>query len=280
MTSRVDGQDSETVALSDRGLQYGDGLFETILVRGGRPLLMEAHEQRLLRSAGILGIPLQVAALRQRVRDFLRAAPWSPDVDNGILKVLVTRGSGGRGYRPPADPAPRLILQWHALPPGIRRQREEGMAIRLCRHPVSINPVLAGLKHLNRLDQVLASRELTPPFEEGIMCDPDGRIVEGTRSNLFLVRDGVLQTPSLKRCGVSGIMKCEVVRQAELSGIPVQEVEVEPDDLAQAREVFITNSIIGIVPVIRAALAERDLQFPPGEYTRHLQGRLREIDAS
>lgn len=280
MTSRVDGQESETVALSDRGLQYGDGLFETILVRGGHPRLMEAHEQRLLRSAAILGISLESAPLRCRIRDFLHTEAGSRPVGDGIVKVLVTRGSGGRGYRPPADPSPRLILQWHALPSGIQKQREEGIAVQLCRHPVSINPALAGLKHLNRLDQVLASRELTPPFEEGIMCDPDGHIVEGTRSNLFLVRDGVLQTPSLQRCGVGGIMKAEVVRQASLSAIPVQEIEAEPAALAQAREIFITNSIIGIVPVIRVALSEQNLRYAPGEYTRHLQTRLEEIAAS
>src|SRR5690606_27354079 len=195
----VNGQITETLPVTDRALHYGDGLFATVLVRRGVPLLWQQHLTRLQQSCPRLGIPLDNEALAHDLSTLLAGSP------DGILKIIISRGSGGRGYTPPAAPHTSRILQLHPLPVGNELKAEQGVRLLRCQHPVSINPALAGLKHLNRLDQVLASRELQD-YDEGLMCDPDGHVIEGIRSNLFVLTGQGIVTPDLSRAGVAGIM--------------------------------------------------------------------------
>jgi len=242
----INGHPRDSVPAGDRGLQYGDGLFETLAVVAGQPCLWKQHLARLAAGCRRLGIPPldweQLAVEAQHlVANQARA----------VLKILVTRGSGGRGYRPPQGAEPTRILSVHPMPDYPADWRRAGVRVRLCQTRLGMNPGLAGIKHLNRLEQVMARAEWNDPeIAEGLMRDADGHWVAGTQTNLFLVGvDGRLTTPALARCGVAGVMRGWVLEQAPAHGLPVDETEVESADLAAVRGLFLTNSLIGIWPV-------------------------------
>ncbi|MGS0541546.1 aminodeoxychorismate lyase [Pseudomonas sp. Y5-11] len=262
MDSWVDGQPADALSLKDRGLAYGDGLFETIAVRGGQPILLDRHLTRLAEGCSRLAIAADI----DRVRTELRA--YAAAMGEGVLKLILTRGDGLRGYAPDPAAQGRRILQGNppAAYPAVHG--EQGVRLFPCATRLSNQPLLAGLKHLNRLEQVLARAEWRDgEHAEGLMLDQAGRVIEGVFSNLFLVRDGVLITPDLKRCGVAGVMRAELLFQAESLAIPTQITDVSLEQLQWADEVFICNSVYGVWPV-RAYAA---LSWPVGPLTRKLQ---------
>jgi 4-amino-4-deoxychorismate lyase len=262
MDSWVDGQPADALSLKDRGLAYGDGLFETIAVRGGQPLLLDRHLARLADGCARLAI----ATDHQLVRSELLA--YAAVMGDGVLKLVLTRGDGLRGYAPdPSAQARRILL---GNPPSAypALHGEQGVRLFACTTRLSRQPLLAGLKHLNRLEQVIARSEWhDTEHAEGLMLDQAGRVVEGVFSNVFVVRDGVLLTPDLKRCGVAGVMRAEILFQAESLAIPVQITDIPLEQLQWADEVFVCNSVYGIWPV-RAYAA---LHWPVGPLTRKLQ---------
>jgi 4-amino-4-deoxychorismate lyase len=167
---------------------------------------------------------------------------------DGVLKIIVTRGSGARGYRPPAATVVTRIVAIHPLP---AQSGEGGLTVRWCTTRLSRNSLLAGMKHLNRLEQVLAQREWNDAdIGEGLMLDTEGEVVCGTASNLFLVRNNALLTPDLRFCGVRGVMRAEVLQTASSMGIQMLEEPVWPEDLQDATEVFVTNAVRGIRSVV------------------------------
>lgn len=254
----------DSLPLTDRGLHYGDGLFETMAVQEGRVRLLDLHLARLARDAARLAIPLpDTAGLAAAI------VTAAVEMGEGVLKLILTRGSGGRGYLPPEEPSPSLILQRH---PPVAPEGQAGVTVRLCDLRLARQPALAGLKHLNRLEQVLARAEwCDPAIAEGLMFDSEGLLVEGVASNVFLVREGRLQTPLLDQCGVAGVMRAHVMQRAAQLGLTVQETHLGLDDLLAAEEVFLTNSLHGIRPVI-GLLARRD--WAVGPVTRVLQAGL------
>lgn len=241
----VNGQPRATVSTGDRGLHYGDGLFETLAVVEGQPCLWDRHVARLVAGCQRLGIPkIGIESLTAEVQAMVAGQP------SGVLKILITRGSGGRGYRPPQDVEPTRILSVHPRPDYPADWWRAGVRVRWCRTPLGIHPALAGLKHLNRLEQVLARAEWNDPeVAEGLMQDTEGHWVEGTQTNLFLVREGSLLTPRLSRCGIAGVMRGLVMERACRYGLRVAEADIGTVDLAKAQGLFLTNSLIGIWPV-------------------------------
>lgn len=228
----------------DRGLAYGDGLFETMRVVAGAVPLLPRHLDRLIASCERIrlhGVDRDAAARRIEA--------CAANLDDGVVKLIVTRGSGGRGYRPPADSVPRIHVAAHALAPFPRNNYTEGVDVAVCRTRIGRSPDTAGLKHLGRLEQVLASDELPEDVAEGLMLDETGVVIEGTRSNLFIVEGGTLATPGLERAGVAGVMRSIVIDEADDCGIPVQSAAIDLARLSFAEEIFITNSIFGIWPV-------------------------------
>lgn len=225
--------------LDDRGAAYGDGLFETLLVRDGRPLLWDEHLARLARGCHVLGIPMPA--------EHDLAAPLAEAGEGlAVLKLTLTRGSGGRGYWPPASPEPRLRWQLAAFAPQASRW-EEGVRVRHCRLRLGIQPLLAGLKHLNRLENVLARAEWSDDaIAEGLLCDSEGRLVEATAMNLFWQRNGRLETPRLERCGVAGTL-----REALMERLAIVEVDVGPEVLMEAEAAWLANSVQGAWPLAR-----------------------------
>jgi len=268
MHSWVDGQPADTLSLKDRGLAYGDGLFETIAVKAGQPLLLERHLARLAEGC----LRLAITADHLLIRSELLA--YAATLGEGVLKLILTRGDSLRGYA--ADPVAqaRRILQ--GSPPAAYPAvyAEQGIRLFPCATRLSEQPLLAGLKHLNRLEQVLARSEWRDAeHAEGLMCDAGGRVIEGVFSNLFLVAEGRLLTPDLSRCGVAGVMRAEIVFQAKSLGIAVEIADISLDQLRQADEVFVCNSVYGIWPVRACA----DLSWSVGPLTRKLQGISRAL---
>jgi 4-amino-4-deoxychorismate lyase len=241
----IDGQQRDWVQADDRGLTYGDGLFETIAVRDGKAQLWNRHMRRLAQGCSRLGIPPPDA--RQLAEE---ASVEIRGVDVGVLKIIITRGRGGRGYRPPACPRPTRILELTGPPgyPGSWRRR--GIRARYCETRLSRNPCTAGIKHLGRLEQVLARNEWgDPEIPEGVMLDTRGQVIEGTMTNLFVLRHSRLMTPELSHSGVTGVMRELVMDLARGLGMEVSEVTLTPMDLEGADALFSTSSLIGIWPI-------------------------------
>lgn len=247
---------------ADRGLAYGDGLFETLRIVQGRAVLEARHWERLAAGCQRLHIPLDIAAVKADFACFLIGR------SDGIAKIIVSRGSGGRGYLPPAAAKPTVIASWHESPAYPAVHAESGIVAAICRQPLGLSPLLAGLKHLNRLEQVLLRAELEVlGAPEALVCDLNGCVVEGVVSNVFLVRGNALLTPKLDQAGVAGVMRAEILAQAAGLGISVTEAALMPDDFLQADEVFFCNSVYGIWPVRELA----GTRWVPGAVTQRLQ---------
>lgn len=260
----VNGIPTDQVPLSDRGLQYGDGLFETIAVIDSKPRAWHRHMVRLARGESALGIPET-----DKEQLYSEALSLSHGLLNGVLKIIVTRGSGGRGYRPPEVCKPRRILSLHNWPDYPDHWFTEGVQLRVCETRWSRNSRLSGLKHLNRLEQVLARQEWQDPeIAEGLMLDEAGSVISATQSNLFAVVDGELVTPDLSQSGIAGVMRELVIECAGKLGIPVRIAAIDVEGLKQADALFLTNSIMGICPV--AALSDhRFKDHKPAAKLRH-----------
>lgn len=242
--SWVDGQPAKELSIHDRGLAYGDGLFETVKVVSSRPQLLDRHLHRLGLGCQRLGIPCRLDEVRTQLTAF------SAELVDGVAKLIVTRGEGRRGYAPPDPVQPRTLLIGSPLPSYPEAHAEQGVRLYPCVTRLAEQPVLAGLKHLNRLEQVLARAEWQDPeFAEGLMRDMSGRVVEAVFSNLFLVESGVLVTPSLLRCGVAGVMREALLEEAQQAGIETRIEDVAFERLLRAEEVLVCNSLYGIWPV-------------------------------
>ncbi|MFO1402323.1 MAG: aminodeoxychorismate lyase [Steroidobacteraceae bacterium] len=249
----IDGAPGGQVPANDRGLHYGDGLFETIACRDGRPRRLALHLERLERGCARLGIAAPARAVL--AEEALRLAAGAAAC---ILKLIVTRGSArGRGYRPAGDEQPLRILARHAwVAPAAR-----GWHVGLSGVRLGENARLAGLKHLNRLEQVLAQRERPESLDEVLMLAGQDEVVSGSMSNLFLVEGERLVTPPLERCGVEGVMRRVVLESAPAAG---WRVAIEPVDLPRlraARSAFLTNARLGVQPI--ASLEGRALATDP-----------------
>lgn len=264
----INGQPESRIDIADRGLQYGDGLFETIAFRHARLEFLDAHLSRLKTGCQRLAIDFHDW---QTLSGELTAL-CSKLTSDSVVKIMLTRGSGGRGYKAPLFLSPTRIISSHPMP-DYPASNQSGVNVRLCQQRLGINPSLAGIKHLNRLEQVLARNEWhEPSISEGLMLDINDHIIEGTMSNVFIVSKGKLQTPSLINAGIAGIKRAVVMQLATELNIDVSETQLTLDDLLAADEVFLTNSIIGIWPVI--TLQTPDTQWCYGNVTQQLQQAL------
>lgn len=262
MSCWIDGRAAESLSVRDRGLAYGDGLFETIAVRAGQPSLLDKHVQRLRLGCERLGISADQDLIREELLAFAR------QLGDGVMKLILTRGDSQRGYAPDPQSVPRRILQGGPVPAWPAVHAEQGIRLFPCVTRLAEQPLLAGLKHLNRLEQVLARSEWRDAdFAEGLMRDTSGRIIEGVYSNLFLVKNGTLLTADLTRCGVAGVMRAELLELGRGLGIDAQVSDLHLHDLEQAQEVFVCNSVYGVWPV----RGFEQLSWPVGPLTRKLQ---------
>lgn len=235
------GQRIDAIPADDRGLAYGDGLFETMRVHCGQVPWWDAHWTRLAHGADRLRIALPD---QQQVRDEAMALLDEHDEgdSNSVLKLLLTRGSGGRGYAPSCDGMPTWMLSRHPLPSA---PPDAGLNLQWCETRLASQPLLAGLKHCNRLEQVLARAECqASASDEGLVCDHDGNVISATSANLFVLHDDRWLTPWLDRCGVAGICRHQLMQ-------PLQALEARLDRfmVEAADAVFLCNAVRGILPV-------------------------------
>ena len=266
----IDGVAGTTIPVDDRGLHYGDGLFETILVRNGQPRFLEAHLVRLTLGLARLGITFDAGdALRA---DIARAAALAPPA--AIIKVIVTRGSAPRrGYAPVDGMTARRIVQlW---PTVIAESLRRGVVLGIAHSRAATSSALGGLKHLNRLENVMAAAEIAENEFDVIMVDAADRVISGSSCNLFIVESGRLVTPRVNTAGIAGVMRGIVLREAPRLGIPCELRDLTLEDVIKADEVFVTNARAGVVPVIR--VGEHPIQMT--ELAPKLRDHIEMLDA-
>lgn len=247
LNSIVNGEVTSEISIQDRGLHYGDGLFETIAFVNNQLVFWNEHYQRLLTGCKILDIQCPTEQSLKKGIEKLRHL--NPDVKSAVIKIIVTRGDSERGYRSPEELESNVVILLSTYPDYPAACWNEGVKVKKCETVLSSQQQLAGLKHLNRLEQVLARQEWADEYQEGLMSDLKGDIIEGVMSNVFIVEKGTVRTPLIKHAGVKGIMRNIVLKLCEAHGIMVVEDEISFEQVLAADEVFLTNSIIGIWPV-------------------------------
>lgn len=265
----VNGVPGNTISIRDRGLLYGDGVFRTLRAAKGKAQHWPQHFLKLQHDCAALGISCPGEALLRAELD--RVLAQHPD---GVVKLIVTRGEGMRGYTPPVDVVPTRIWDFSPLPDYPAEWPTQGIKAHMCSLRLAAQPRLAGVKHLNRLENVLAAAELNAAqrhdsqLAEGLLLDAEGHLIEGTRSNLFLVSQGELVTPDLSRCGTAGMQRERVMAWASQHGVTLQVRDIALDEALHADELFLVNSIIGLWPV-RELEQRRWSHFPVAARIRH-----------
>lgn len=259
----IDGEVSAHIPVTDRGLHYGDGVFETIAVIQGIPRFWQLHMDRLAIGCEALG--LQQVAQNILLRDVQTASAGQP---NCVIKIIITRVSGGRGYRPAIDAESRRVVCAYPYPQDIEEGQQLGVRARICDLRLALQPALAGIKHLNRLEQVMARAEWNnDAIGEGILLDTEDHVIGATAGNIFLVSGERFLTPRMDRCGVRGVMRSAVLLTFKSR---CEQRRIMLDMLPEADEVFICNAIRGVIPVTRIDHWE----FTVGPHTREIQNWL------
>jgi 4-amino-4-deoxychorismate lyase len=243
--------DHQIIDFQDRAFHYGDGIFETLRIHNGVIPTWEFHQQRLRQGQKVLKLPLD---------NFL--ADW-PDfvatnltgIKRACAKLVISRGVGPRGYKIPDQTQLNWWLKITDLPDTSLKLSQKDYRLTVCEHQLSRQPVLAGLKHLNRLDQVMARSEWQQePFDEGIMLNLEGHVIEGTMSNIFWMKNGQVFTPDISQEGIDGCVRRWLLQHQTEKNSPVKvEKCCEIKQLMSADAVFITNSLIGIQAVSEIA---------------------------
>ncbi len=238
----INGIPGDVIAVTDRGLSYGDGVFRTLAVREGRPQHWLRHFARLRSDCAALNIACpEEAVLRTELEQVARREPEC------VVRITVTRGSGLRGYAPPSPANPTRIVMTSAFPQYPADFAVRGVKARVCRLRLGFQPALAGIKHLNRLENVLARGEWSDAaVAEGLLLDAEDHAIEGTMSNLFIVEHGSLVTPDLSRCGVAGVTRERLIENAARHGVTCHVAPVSYQRLLKADEILLVNSIIGV----------------------------------
>ena len=248
----------------DRACQYGDGLFETIAVRSGRPCLWSRHVDRLLAGCDRLGIAPPDPELL-----FAEAGKLIAGRESAVLKIVISSGPSKRGYaRDPQARATRWLSCNDWPGEGPPWAQEDELLAQECRTRLGSQPLLAGIKHLNRLEQVLASRELQSGRQEGVLCNQQGRPVEGIASNILLRFNDHYLTPPLRDAGVAGTVRQLLLDQRELLGLPLHVSDTEMASFYRAEGLFMMNSLRGIQPVAKLGEHAYPLARRPNDLDR------------
>lgn len=237
----VNGKSRDQIPVSDRGLQYGDGVFRTMRSSAGRIVWWSDHYAKLSADAQALGLlcPEQDLLLAECIQ--------VAQERDGIVKVILTRGTGQRGYAPASAAQPTRIIQGSPLPDYPASYSTEGIRVRWCSIKLGHQPRLAGIKHLNRLENVVARGEWSDPdIFEGLLLDESGWVISGITSNIFVVRGRTLFTPDLSQCGVAGVSRQRLMRAAQRHGMTVRVSQMRPQDVYKADELGLCNSLIGV----------------------------------
>ena len=241
-TTLINGDFNGAISALDRGLSYGDGVFRTIKVVQGLPEYWPVHYQTLVKDCTAIGIVCPSADVF--INDFEQL--FSIEELVAVAKIIVTRGEGARGYSPPAVTNPLRVMIKSSMPDYAQENFSEGVALHLCETRIGHQPKLAGVKHLNRLENVLARMEWhDPKIVEGLMLDCNDNVIECTAANIFARYENVLLTPALDQCGVSGITRKQILARAHSLNLKPAIETMSLKKLLSADEVIICNSLFG-----------------------------------
>ena len=263
----VNGIETSALTIADRGLAYGDGIFETMRVVAGKIPLIKYHLARF--ECGILRLKLGAPQTLKRefkktIGQVLSQLADNKLTDNALVKIMVTRGCGGIGYLPPASAECTFISQVFNLPEYPSEYSNKGIQVKIIQHQLPDHPALAGIKHLNRLDQVLASQELNGE-QEGLVFDHNSNLVEGLKSNVLIFEGSQVLTPSLESCGVQGTLRQYLLEHNKALGFEIKQGVIDKDRLKSADGLAMINSVFGLWPV----LTVRDQNGEHQKYERH-----------
>ncbi|MGU9978216.1 MAG: aminodeoxychorismate lyase, partial [Candidatus Oxydemutatoraceae bacterium WSBS_2016_MAG_OTU14] len=247
----VNGLPREEVELLDRGLGFGDGVFETIAITPQKQLfLWPLHRERLIKGCDTLHIPLDIDILEEEIKRICASSLQHRSTCQQVLKIVLTRGCSNTGYRYSMPIQAMRYVYLSQRPYLSKATYTQGIALQICKHRLGAQPALKSIKHLNRIDQVLARSEWDDEPFEGIVLDHNEYLVEGTMSNIFLCLGDTLVTPQLDQCGVAGVMREYLLKRSQQSkSFSIVTKRLTLADLLNAEGVFICNSVIGIVPV-------------------------------
>lgn len=242
----LNGQLNDQISIRDRGLAYGDGLFETIAIINNKAHNWNLHWQRLSQSAKFLGINLvdetEFINIKNKICKQLQQ-------DKFILKIIVTRGEGGKGYQTPENQYSQWIVLSNPWPNYPLHYYEQGVDVQQLDFKLSVQPTLSQHKHLNRLEQVYAKQQLAEKYQEGLLCNTLDHVIEGISSNLYFVKNNVLCIPELTNTGVKGTVRSQVIELCKENNITFIISDYKIEDIMVSQEVFLSNSIIGLWPV-------------------------------
>lgn len=264
----VNGSPATTISVLDRGLTLGDGLFTTLHLRNQQPQLWNYHIERIQNGCARLKLSLpDFDSLYQQCCLLAR----SVDDTNACGKIILTRGSGGRGYSPRGCNTPSIIVSIHPYPANYHDWQQQGICLGIAEQRLGWQPMLAGIKTLNRLEQVLLKEELDDKgLAEAVVLDWQGNVVEAVTANLFWRKNEQIFTPDLKQSGVYGVMRAFVIQQLTNWQYVVESVSSGLDTLLDADEVWMTNALMGIVPVTGI----RDVKYQDHRFAQRLQNAL------
>lgn len=267
----VNGVPGNVLGTADRGLQFGDGVFETMRIVNSRPVLADLHWQRLQHGLNALGISLDISVAQAQLQTLLDHAA-AEDLCEGVAKLIVTRGNSARGFAAAQSSEPNIVCRWQSLASNTNASYRDGIELQPSAIRLPDRPHLAGAKHLNCLEYVLARAALAGKANcDALMLDGRGNIIEASSSNLFLLCDGQLLTPELDRCGIAGTMRRWIMQSlAPELGLSCMEKILPASALGAAQEVFICNSVQGVVPIVVC----NEYQWSPGSVSRSIQQRV------
>ena len=266
----VNGLPQTHISLGDRSFQYGDGCFTTIKTKKGELEHWQAHVERMEACLKTLHIPFPDWS---QVFDWAMKAVLNDELAG--IKIHISRGTGGRGYSPSGIEGAVVTISNFAFPSHYSSWQENGVSLGVCRTRLGIQPLLAGHKHNNRIEQVLAKAEIEgSDLTDAVTLNVQNHVIETTMANLFWVKDKKVYTPDLSLSGVAGVMRRKVLEFLQTNGYPVQVATFELSDLLNADEVLMCNSLLGVAPVSGISTPDNKIDFPIGKLTRRLQGNL------
>ena len=261
---KINGKLTEKISIKDRAVQYGDGVFETIAVDNFVLKFWNEHYQRLNKGCRILKIKCpKESFLKKEINNFIKRIKNK----KFVLKIIISRGKGGRGYNPPKKIIPTRILGIYNWPNYPVKNYTKGIKINICKTRIALQPSLSRIKHLNRLEQILARSEWQNNIiAESLMMDLNNNIIEGTMSNIFGIKKNIFYTPDLLKSGVEGVMRSIIIKLLKKKKKKIIIKNISHKELLKFEEVFICNSIFGIWPVIKI----QNKKFIFGKETREL----------
>jgi len=256
--SLINGKFKDSISVLDRGLAYGDGFFETMLWKRKHPgatfdsagvEFWQRHVKRIKKGCHLLQIKFPNPSTLIKYKQKILSRACNSGLKDGILKILITRGQGGRGYKFEKNITPTVIFLVFPKKKIGQNFFDKGVKVRFCKSSLSTNNDFAGLKHLNRLDSVLARSEWVDDYFEGILLDQQENLIEGTMTNIFFIKKNKLYTPSIIDSGIEGIMRGVVMESYKNFFKKIKLTKIHKKDLENFDEMFLTNSVLKILPV-------------------------------